>query len=511
MLQRIHEKITGWFANVIMIVLAVAFALWGIQYYLEDGGHRDDVAKVNGKAISFTELNAAYSRLKDEFSKNGNQSFSADQQEMIKQQALQQIINTQVLSDAARKQNFRISPDQVDDVILQIPAFQENGNFSPLKFQNILASMSYSQQQFLIDLENTLLVNQMQSGIVDSSFGLPNEASNAQTLFEQKRDIAYAIIPAKEFLSRMNVTDAQIQQYYQQHQNDFSVPEKLRVEYLELSADQIAKNIKVNEQETKQYYSDNLSSFTEHGKTLNFDAVKDKVIKILQRQKVQQIFSDQSQKLSDTTYSNSGSLTTAATALGLKIQTSDFFTRQGTKEGITANPQVVTVAFNDDVLKNRNNSNLITIKDGDVVVLRVKDYEPAGVKPLNDVINVIKNQLQQEMAQQAAKNQGDTDINSDAKLNWQYRDNVARTTKNIPPQILQAAFDLSPAEKTGVTLPNGDYALVSVKKISNLQPKVSQNSAVYLNQIANSYGQLEFGLLVNQIISGAKIKIYQQI
>lgn len=525
MLQVMRDRIQGWIASVIIGILVVAFALWGIQYYLERGASSDAVAEVNGKEITATQLNAVYERLRN------NQSLGTDAQAKLKQQALQQIISAQVLSAGALKSGYRVSPEQLDDVIMQLPAFQFQGQFSPERFQQVLSFMGYSQDQFIADLQRTLLVNQMQMGIINSSFGLPNEAQQALRLENQKRDIGYLIIPAEKFLNLYKMDPDAINAYYQQHQEQFKTLEKVSIEYLELSVEQLGKNLSITPQELQQYYQDNSNTFAKNGKTLPFVQVRAEIEKNLKQQKLQQMFSDQSQKLSDLTYTDPNTLATAANTLHLNIQTTDAFARTGEKSGIAANPQVVAAAFNDDVLKSGNNSNLISIKDGTVIVLRVKNYQPAAVQPLSQVQPQIEQILRQQFAQNYAAELGKKVLNAMQQgqsfesaahqfnldkygLNWQFKNSVSRQMPGINAQILRAAFSLpkplSSVKPTvgDTSLENGDYALVATKSISeSISTNSQQQLHVFAGEIQNSFGQLEYQLLVDDLMKHAKIKM----
>lgn len=522
MLQNIHDKVKGWFANTIMGILAIAFALWGIQFYLERNGGDNEIAKVNGQSITPTQVNVVYQQLKALFP---NTDLT-----IVKEKALQQVITTQVLSDAAVAAGFRIAPVQLDSAIMQMPAFQENGQFSPQRLQQILSAMGYSQDEFVADLQSSLLITQAEEGIRKSAFVLPAETQQILQLMDQRRDIEYAIIPAAQFQEQVKISPDAINSYYQQHQNDFRTAENVSIDYIELSVDQLSKNLQFSAQELQQYYQSNSANFNKNGKLQPFNAVKNQIIAELKQQKLQQVFSDQSQKLSDLTYTNANSLEPAAAALNLKIQTTASFTRQGEKTGLLSTPQVVAAAFNEDVLKNANNSNVIAVKEGDVIVLRAKNYQPSAVLPLDTVKDKIIQQLRIQGSQVAAEQLGQklvgtlqqgnlSQISQQNKLQWQAKDAVTRQSPGIDMQILRAAFSLQkPANNTnqlavtGVNLANGDYALVTVKQIIAADLKTSaQQRHIVQQDLQNSYGQLEYNqMYVNDLMKHAKIKLNAQ-
>lgn len=99
-------------------------------------------------------------------------------------------------------------------------------------------------------------------------------------------------------------------------------------------------------------------------------------------------------------------------------------------------------------------------------------------------------------------------------LVWQSKSNVSRQVASINVQILRAAFSLPKplnSDKPSVTitsLPNGDYAIVTVNKITdNIPTQAEQQQRIVQNEIENSYGQLEYQLYTDDLMQHAKIKM----
>ncbi len=264
MLQNLREHTQGWIASVIATVLCLAFALWGIQYYLGGGHNGSVVAKVNGEDITPNQYNSAYKLLRQRLHLGLESSASMDQalQVHLKAAALQEIISQYVLFDAATHDGFMIGNNQIGAIIAQVPAFQINGQFAPALFQRFIQEYYSSESEFLLDLKQKATVVQAKSGIAASAFALPNEINQALTLTGQKRDLVWATIPASQFLQTAKVSDADIQAYYQTHKLEFMTPEQIKIQYLELSGVQANKKISLTDQEIQQYYQDNEASFS---------------------------------------------------------------------------------------------------------------------------------------------------------------------------------------------------------------------------------------------------------
>ncbi|MFU8797459.1 MAG: SurA N-terminal domain-containing protein, partial [Gammaproteobacteria bacterium] len=301
MLQNIHDITKGWIAWVILSIIALTFALMGIQSYLGNEDGMDTVAVVNGTKITKNQLNTVYERL---FA-----SAKAADAQKLKQQALEQLISSHVLSQAALAKNYRFSETQVATIIRTMPTFQANGQFSPTRFQDVIRSLLYSETSFMADLRAANLVNQPRAGFISSNFALPPETNQALELINQTRDIRYTIIPAARFLAEQKITDQAILTYYKNNQQHFNTPEKIRIEYLKLSP----KDLSDKE------------------------------------------FADRSETLAELTYTHPDSLAPAAKALGLSVQKTEWFSR----DSKTPSKKIIAAAFSPDVLEQKNNSPVI--------------------------------------------------------------------------------------------------------------------------------------------------------
>lgn len=264
MLQNIRDKSQGLVLWIVVILIIGTFALFGIHSYVTGSRQSHTPAVVNHQVITESQVLGAYERLRQQQQLQLGANFSLNPaiEAQLKKQALDQLVISTVLIQSATKAGYRVTTDQVDEALLKIPAFQENGQFSVNRFHEILHSILYSQDNFLSDMRGSMLISQVQSGYVNTAFALPGEVSTAIRLVNQKRDIRYAIISASRFASNAEVSNADVKNYYQTHQAEFQSPEQVSLEYLELSLPKIKENLEFDEAKLQQYYENNLQNYT---------------------------------------------------------------------------------------------------------------------------------------------------------------------------------------------------------------------------------------------------------
>jgi len=256
-----------------------------------------------------------------------------------------------------------------------------------------------------------------------------------------------------------------------------------------------------------------------------YTQVKDQVVTDYKADKAKSLYYKLDGKFANLTYENSGSLDAAAKALDLKIQTVSGVTEdQGT--GIAKNAEVRKAAFNDSVLKKRQNSNPIKLGKEDAVVLRVTKVTPGKVKPLADVHDEIVAAVMQKQARDNAADaasgalsalRAGTAIEAVAKQHGaklQGPELVKRPDTKLPPALSKSLFTLAPAAGSSpryasVALKDGSQAvfgLLGVKTSSGKNlPKLQETA--YMQELGRVYATQESKSYLAWLHSRADIKI----
>jgi len=262
MLQKIHERVQGVIAWTLIILIAITFTLWGVNYYLESHNALDSQAEVNGFKITRVDFNSAYQRLKHQEESRLGGEITSKEEKVLKEQALKQLISTYVVVQGAHEAGYLVTQHQAEQALLQIPQFQEGGQFSAEKFQQAMSSSLYTPSVFLKRIQDGLLVNQQRFSFAGTAFILKNELKRFIQLFNQTRSFRYLIIPVSLFQKTEKATQQEARDYYEKNKIQFKTPEKTSIEYLLLSLKEVAAKIHVSEKELKQYYQDNIDTYT---------------------------------------------------------------------------------------------------------------------------------------------------------------------------------------------------------------------------------------------------------
>jgi peptidyl-prolyl cis-trans isomerase D len=403
----------------------------------------------------------------------------------------------------------------------------------------------------------------------------------------EKIQLNYLVLSDKEFSLKSVPTDVQLKQFYQEHLSQYTTPPKWQIAHILLSNENTnvaqAKLAKIQAalKTGKDFaslaaqFSDDLLTANKGGvlPSLTYETLPPEFQKIIHTlkpgqisaplqtaqgteiikliasepavtspfiqvtaqvkslyvaQQTQKAFADKVQQLQDAVFQNPDSLTAAADALHLAVQTSEWLTPAMPAKGLWGQDLLRKVAFSDNV-KMGNNSEVLYPTPNTALVMRVKEYQAAKPIPLKTVeakiqtilINEARQKLTQAQASEIAKalNAGSSldQITKQYGLQWIAVKNAEQhdSKQHLSSQILSTAFNLPRPQNAktlsaGTTLLEKGAAVVVITAVQNATGKMSNTEEkIYAAQLKNDYNQLAFTELLNFYRHQAKVTIFE--
>lgn len=266
-------------AQVVLALIAITFATWGIESYTRFAGGRDTVASVNGYDISereFTEqLRAQEESLRRMF--RGQIDPAALDTPEARRAVLDQMVAQRVLFAEAAKRHLFLDRQSVIDAITQAPEFQENGKFSPALYSAYLAQRGLSDAQNVAQLQTELPMGRLGRAVAQTAIVPHAVATRLAAIETQKREIEQARITAQQYLQQVKVDDAKVKEYYEAHKDEYRSPERVKVQYVVLSAQALARQEPVTDAEIQAAYDARAAQYkVEEQRRASHILVKDK-------------------------------------------------------------------------------------------------------------------------------------------------------------------------------------------------------------------------------------------
>ena len=264
MLQTINDKAKGWVAYTIVGLIAVPFALFGISSYL-DGGHGGLVAAtVNGEEIPVQQVQGVVLQQRQRLAQMfGGRIPPGMNEDVLKNQAIEQVVNEVLLRQESEKNGYRASNQEVYDTISGIEAFQTNGQFDSQAYEQLLASQRRSKSEFENQIRDNISNQQFTQSVTNGAF-LPNSlVAKYQGIQNQTREVETFTINKADYESQVSVTEDEIKKEFDENAKNYMTTERLKLSYVLLKQDDIAANLDPAEDQLKLFYDDNQSRYVE--------------------------------------------------------------------------------------------------------------------------------------------------------------------------------------------------------------------------------------------------------
>ena len=249
--------------QIILALIILPFAFWGVDSYNKSGNRAEVVATVNGAKITQREFEYALRQQQDRLRQIMGANFDAamlDNPEM-KRAAIDNLVEQRLLVEHARGTGLVIVDEQVAQVIQGIEAFQDNGKFDKKRYETALASQNMSPLMFETRLRDELLGWQVRDAYVQNGFVSNGVADNIIRLNEQQRTVSVSAISFQSYLAQAQVDEAAPKKYYEQHQKEFQVQEQAKVEYVKFSVNDLLTRVEVSAEGVRKYYDEHQNDF----------------------------------------------------------------------------------------------------------------------------------------------------------------------------------------------------------------------------------------------------------
>jgi peptidyl-prolyl cis-trans isomerase D len=262
MLEKFRSYAQTKAAQIILALILVPFALFGIDSYLNQAGNNLSIAKVNGYKIALPEYNRAIENVRNRVMSEGKKVDPAmfDSFE-FKESVIDGLITKQLLNNDIKKSKFKITDQQLSQYIIGMPEFQKDGKFSQEIYDKVLQNNQLTPKKFEESIRNDLLIQQVRDGLQKLTFIPPSNLEETLKATSQQREISIAEFKTKEYMAKANIAEKDMQAFYDQNKSKFLAPEQVKAEFVVFSLANILPTINVTEDEIKSFYKTNADKY----------------------------------------------------------------------------------------------------------------------------------------------------------------------------------------------------------------------------------------------------------
>lgn len=259
MLEAIRNRAQGWLAKVILALITIPFALWGVDSYFNSGGGNELVAEVGESGVTRKEFTDMLREQADQMRQAMGPNFdpAVTESREFREQVLNALTEREAMLQEAGAAGLQVQDAQIAAVLQLLPPFQENGKFSPERYKLLLEQKGYTQAYFENQLRRDIALEIQRLPMLAGTLFSSTSAELVARIAGQRREVSWHEISPAAAEKQVSVTDKDIQVYFDAHKADYAEPEAVRVEYAVLSLEDMSKAIQPGEKEIQDYFKAN--------------------------------------------------------------------------------------------------------------------------------------------------------------------------------------------------------------------------------------------------------------
>ena len=261
MLSKIRNKSKGWIAYLIIGLITIPFAFFGIQQYIGNSSN-SIIASVDGEEILLTtyykRLNLEQRNLQQQFGSN----YSSEVDASLRQMLIDGMIQEKLLENYADSIELVTLDEEVRALIQSNELFQVEGVFSEERYNQLLRLNNHTPLSYEIAQAGLMKQDQLKRNLVHSAFLTSQQIKKLKALAGQQRYASFIVLNTEKYKDQMSVTQDQVTEYFDTNQSSFVEPPKIKVKYVELSLDDIEEQEESDKETLRNLYDEDKELFT---------------------------------------------------------------------------------------------------------------------------------------------------------------------------------------------------------------------------------------------------------
>lgn len=267
MLDFLRKRKRNWIIILFLGIIVVTFALFVGSGKFRDQG-AGDVAEINGESISQREFAIQYERAVERYRQMLKGSLTPEMIKglNIKGSLLEELIQRKLMLQEARNLGLTATDDDLAEQLATAPEFQVGGRFSKDRYLQILQTNRLLPAQFEEEQRDQLTIQRLYSVLVDSVHVTEAEVRDRYTIDQEKINLSYVKLPISSFTSQVKLSEEDVKQYYERNKEALKQPLKIQIEYLTYPYERFEPSGQVSDKEIEDYYQANREEKFHHPK-----------------------------------------------------------------------------------------------------------------------------------------------------------------------------------------------------------------------------------------------------
>ncbi len=262
MLTYLRKHSKSWLAYTVFGAIIVVFILWGGSSYLTREAKK--IAKIDRTIISVEQFSRAYTDTLKAYQERFGQALTPEMIKRLdlKKTTLDQIINDYIIETDAKDMGIKVTDEDLQQALQQIPAFMDKGKFNMALYQRYLEYERITPAQFEERQRKAFLKQSFLAVLTENVIVPPQEVEGTYHYLKDTFDLSYIAIDSEPFAKDVQVSLDQIKAYYDANKERYKIPPKISIATIDYPSSRYVASTEVTADDARSYYDSHKSEFS---------------------------------------------------------------------------------------------------------------------------------------------------------------------------------------------------------------------------------------------------------
>jgi peptidyl-prolyl cis-trans isomerase D len=261
-LKFIRRNAEAAWVKFMFVAIVVVFIFWGMGGIV--GGEKAQfVVRINNEAIPPAEFIRVYNNMLRMYQDVYKDNFKPEMAKALglKNRTVDALIRASLTRQEAKRIGLSVDDAEVRDAIASLPAFQQDGRFDKELYLRVLRASQISPGEFEDSEQEDLLVKKLQDLILAGVHVSEAEVLDRYRIDHEQVNLRFIKLDSASFIPQVQLTDQDVQAYYDKHRDTFREPDRARIEYVLYPPDKFAGEAQVSDAEVQKYYDEHAAEY----------------------------------------------------------------------------------------------------------------------------------------------------------------------------------------------------------------------------------------------------------
>ncbi len=260
MLDFMRRHAQSWMIKAALGAVVVVFIFWGI--WSPNESRQRELVQIGDYIITVAEARNYYQNLRDRYQAMYGERFTEDMAKKLnlKEKAVKDLVNRILLLQEAQRLGLKVTAEELQASIQDIPAFQKDGVFDKATYLRALQRGRLTAKEFEANQRQTLLLNKLQGLVISSVKVSDQEILEAYRQNFEKLNLDMISLNPADFKD-ISLTPEEMKEYFSKHREEFKIPARAKVRYLLFDPKDYFKQVQASSKEIEDYYQNNKEKF----------------------------------------------------------------------------------------------------------------------------------------------------------------------------------------------------------------------------------------------------------